>query len=145
MNFPDIAGLPAVLGFTGLHAEPGLARASLTVGPKHLAPIGRLHAGTTVTLADTACGYGCLASLPEGATGFATSTITSHHVSTAEVGDVIEVEARLVHGGRTTQLWEADVRRSSDDKLVTTVRVLQQILTGAAGAQPSVDHGQAVR
>ncbi|GAB3312556.1 hotdog fold thioesterase [Epidermidibacterium keratini] len=128
MNLPDIAGLPAELGITDLYAEPGLARASLTVAPKHLAPIGRLHAGTSVTLADTVCGYGCLASLPDGATGFATSTITSHHVSTAEVGDSLAVEARLVHGGRTTQLWEAGVHRTSDGKLVTTVRVLQQLL-----------------
>ena len=36
----------------------------------HVAPNGYLHAGTVVALADTACGYGCIASLPDGASGF---------------------------------------------------------------------------
>jgi acyl-coenzyme A thioesterase PaaI-like protein len=35
--------------------------ASLAVLPHLMAPNGCLHAGTVVTLADTACGYGCIA------------------------------------------------------------------------------------
>ena len=37
-----------------------------------LAANGFLHAAAVVGLADTACGYGCVANLPEGATGFTT-------------------------------------------------------------------------
>ena len=39
----------------------------LAIRPHHLAPNGFLHAGTIVTLADTSCGYACVAHLPEGA------------------------------------------------------------------------------
>ncbi|WGP07829.1 PaaI family thioesterase [Bacillus subtilis] len=127
MTIP-ISGLPAELGFTDLNAKPGSVTASMPVTTRHLAPIGRLHAATAVTLADTACGYGCLASLPEGASGFATSTITSHHLSTASVDETLLVEARLIHAGRTTQLWDATVTRESDSKTVATLRCLQQIL-----------------
>jgi len=35
--------------------------AELEVKPHHIAPNGYLHAGTVVALANTACGYGCVA------------------------------------------------------------------------------------
>jgi acyl-coenzyme A thioesterase PaaI-like protein len=53
--------LPGYLGvaITGL-AEHEI-RAELSIQPHHIAPNGYLHAGTVVTLADTASGYGCIA------------------------------------------------------------------------------------
>ncbi len=62
--------LPGYLGIviTGL-AEKELC-AELTIQRHHIAPNGYLHAGTVVTLADTAAGYGCVAHLPESATWF---------------------------------------------------------------------------
>ena len=53
--------LPGYMGVvvTGL-ADQEL-RAELTIQRHHIAPNGFLHAGTVVTLADTACGYGCVA------------------------------------------------------------------------------------
>ena len=55
----------------------------------HLAPNGFLHAGSIVTLADTSCGYGCFASLPEGATGFTTIELKSNHLGTAREGTIV--------------------------------------------------------
>lgn len=129
MTRPPISGLPHQLGMENLHVGDRRVTATMPITDAHLAPIGTLHAGTTITLADTACGYGCLAHLPEPATGFATSAITSHHVGTATVGDTLSVEAHLFHGGRTTQVWDATVTRVSDGRAVASVRVLQQLLT----------------
>ena len=64
--------LPGLLGIVFTHAEPGKIVAELEVKPSVMAPNGFLHAGSIVTLADTACGYGCRGSLPEGASGFTT-------------------------------------------------------------------------
>jgi uncharacterized protein (TIGR00369 family) len=77
-----------------------------------MAPNGYLHAGTVVTLADTACGYGCVLSLPDGATGFTTIELKTNFLRTATAG-TLACEARLVHGGRTTQVWDAVVRHDS--------------------------------
>jgi uncharacterized protein (TIGR00369 family) len=101
-------GLPGHLGVTVHEVAPGKARLSLVLAPHHLAPNGYLHAGTLVSLADTACGYGCLASLPEGATGFTTLELKSNHVGTALDG-TIEAHAESLHLGRTTQVWDAVV------------------------------------
>ena len=130
MHLPPMNGLPTQLLINNLRVDKQQVTATMPVTADHLAPTGRLHAGAIITLADTACGYGCLAALPEHATGFATSTITSHHIGTASTGDILAVQARCLHSGRTTQLWDATVTRQSDARAIANVRVLQQILTG---------------
>lgn len=80
----------------------------MQVEQHHLAPNGYLHAAAVIALADTACGYGCILGLPEGATGFTTIELKANFVRTATEG-TIGCEATLVHGGRTTQLWVATV------------------------------------
>ena len=52
-------------------------------------------------------GYGCFLNLPEGATGFTTVELKTNFLRSVREGTVCE--ARLVHGGRTTQLWDATV------------------------------------
>ena len=101
-------GLPGLIGIEFLHFEPGLMRSELELRDEHLAPNGFLHAGTVTTLADSTCGYGCILSLPEGATGFTTIELKVNFLRTAREG-TLACEARLVHGGRTTQIWDATV------------------------------------
>ena len=64
--------LPGLLGVTITAVGDKTLHAELAVRPSHLAPNGYLHAGTVITLADTACGYACVANLPEGANSFTT-------------------------------------------------------------------------
>lgn len=98
-----------------------------------LAPNGYLHAGTVVALADTACGYGCIASLPDGGRGFTTIELKANFLATARDG-VLECVATLLHGGRTTQVWDAVVRR--DEKTIALFRCTQLVLyeSGDRGA-----------
>jgi uncharacterized protein (TIGR00369 family) len=101
-------GFPGLLGIEFQEAGDGYVRAGLELEQKHMAPNGYLHAGTVVGLADSACGYGCILNLPEGATGFTTIELKTNFLRSAREG-TIECEARLVHGGRTTQIWDATV------------------------------------
>ena len=54
---------------------------------QHLAPNGYLHAAAVVGLADTACGYGCILSLPEGGTGFTTIELKTNFLRSVRDGD----------------------------------------------------------
>ena len=108
--------LPGHLGVRVLEAGAGRALAELDVEPHHLAPNGFLHAGTVVALADSSCGYGCIASLPEGATGFTTIELKTNFLGTALEG-TLSCESTLVHGGRTTQVWDATVTNEAGKKL----------------------------
>jgi 1,4-dihydroxy-2-naphthoyl-CoA hydrolase len=102
-------------------------RAQVRVRDELLAPNGFLHAGTIVTLADTMCGYGCIAHLPEGAENFTTVELKSNHLGTAREG-TIEVEARPVHLGRTTQVWDAVVKHQDTGKTIALFRCTQMVL-----------------
>jgi uncharacterized protein (TIGR00369 family) len=91
-----------------------------------MAPNGYLHAGTVVTLADSACGYGCIMSLPDGATGFTTIELKSNFLATALKG-TLYVEAKRVHAGRTTQVWDATVT-NEESKTIALFRCTQLVL-----------------
>jgi uncharacterized protein (TIGR00369 family) len=119
--------LPGLLGVVITAVEAGVVTADLVVMPSHLAPNGYLHAGTVVSLADTAAGYGCFAHLPEGATGFTTIELKSNFLGTARSGQ-LACEAKLVHGGRNTQVWDAVVRNQESAKTIALFRCTQMIL-----------------
>ena len=116
---------PGYLGVRVTAAGGGCAVAELEVGVQHLAPNGYLHAGAVVGLADTVCGYGCLASLPEGARGFTTIELKTNFLGTALEGTLI-ADASMVHGGRTTQVWDAVVR--ADARTLALFRCTQLVL-----------------
>jgi 1,4-dihydroxy-2-naphthoyl-CoA hydrolase len=117
---------PGLVGVDVEEAGDGVVRARLNIGPAHLAPNGYLHAGAVVTLADTSCGYGCILSLPEGATGFTTIELKTNFLGTAREG-VITCEARRLHGGRTTQVWDATVT-DANGKPIALFRCTQLVL-----------------
>jgi 1,4-dihydroxy-2-naphthoyl-CoA hydrolase len=123
--------LPGLFGIELLVVERGHVDARLDLRPEFMAPNEYLHAGTVVTLADSAGGIGCMASLPEGATGFTTVELKANFLRSAQTGDALRCEARLAHGGRTTQVWDATVRRESDGKVLALFRCTEYLLADA--------------
>lgn len=119
--------LPGLLGVEVLEAEQGRIKSRLEVRPELLAPNGYLHGATAVALADTSCGWGVLANLPEGASGFATIELKSNFLGTAREG-YIECEATIVHAGRATQVWDATVVEEQSGRIVALFRCTQMIL-----------------
>src|SRR5579872_5516934 len=113
--------LPQYLGVSVHEVGFGFARGRFEIQPHHMAPNGYLHAASVIALADTACGFGCMRSMPEGARSFTTIELKSNFLGTATSGTV-SCEARLIHGGRTTQLWDATVTRDSDAKAIALFR-----------------------
>ena len=57
--------LPGLFGLELIAIERGAVEARMDVRPEFLAPNDFLHAGAVVTIADSACGMGCIASLPD--------------------------------------------------------------------------------
>lgn len=121
--------LPGHLGIVVTHVGPGELRAELAVRQVLMAPNGFLHAGSVVTLADTAAGYGCVANLPGDATGFTTIELKSNHLGTARDG-TIECIAKAAHLGKTTQVWDAVVSHRETGRTIAMFRCTQMILYG---------------
>lgn len=120
----------ALPGLIGIHIDEvsaGAVETGLTVRDELLAPNGYLHAATVVALADTSCGCGSLASLPEGATGFTTIELKTNFLGTVRAGE-IRCSARMIHGGRRTQVWDAEVRDASNGAVIAMFRCTQMLL-----------------
>ena len=117
MILGDKEHLPGLLGIDVVEAASGRLVAKLKVAKKHMALNGCLHAGSIITLTDSSAGYGCLANLPEGALGFTTVELKCNLMGTVTQGEVVCIAACL-HAGRTTQVWECEVRSEASKLLV---------------------------
>jgi uncharacterized protein (TIGR00369 family) len=119
--------LPAYLGIVFTQSERSALSAELELKDFHMAPNGFLHAGSVVTLADTTCGYGCFANLPDGATGFTTIELKCNHLGTAREGTIVS-RATPVHLGKTTQVWDAVVTHKETGRTIALFRCTQLVL-----------------
>ena len=119
--------LPGLVGFRLIALEDGRLDAELDVQLALRAPNGYLHAATIIALADTACGYGCLAHLPDGAVNFTTVELKANFLGSAKEGTIACV-ARPVHLGGSTQVWDATVTRADDKRTIALFRCTQMLL-----------------
>ena len=122
--------LPGLFGLELIAIERGSAEARMDIRSEFLAPNDFLHAGAVITLADSCCGMGCIASLPDGVSGFTTAELKSNFLRSARAGDALHCRATMAHSGRTTQVWDAVVARESDRRELALFRCTQYLLPG---------------
>jgi len=101
------------------------------VRPELVAHTGYLLAGAVLSVADILCAYGVSTAWPEGASGFTTAEVKCNFVGTAVEGAVL-CRAKLLHGGRTTQVWDAEMTNETTGRLMAAFRCTQIILYPAA-------------
>ena len=119
--------LPGLMGVEILTISREAVESRMAVRREVMAPNGFLHAASVIALADTSCGYGCVATLPEGAKGFTTVELKANFLGTAREG-AIACRATPVHLGRTTQVWDAVVTHEANGAKIALFRCTQIIL-----------------
>jgi 1,4-dihydroxy-2-naphthoyl-CoA hydrolase len=127
LNERGMGTLPGLIGLMILEAEEGSLSSRLELRNELMAPNGYLHAATVIALADTSCGYGTFVNLPEGAESFTTIELKCNFMGTKRDGAIC-CEAKLVHGGRTTQVWDATVSDAEGGEPIALFRCTQMIL-----------------
>jgi uncharacterized protein (TIGR00369 family) len=104
----DPSPFDELLGTEWLDYDPDRARVRLEVSDRHRQPLGLVHGGVLSTLVESICSRATALAVRDGqavATGQSQSTsflrpFTEGHVN---------VEARALHRGRTSWVWEARV------------------------------------
>lgn len=119
--------LPGLFGIEFREVARGRVASRRLLRRGHPAQNGHLHAATVGAAADTPCGHGTMASLPDGAHGFTTVELKANHLGTLLEGAIAR-EATLVHGGRTTQAWGARVSDEATGRLLALFRCTQMLL-----------------
>ena len=117
----------ALVGVEFVHVSPDEAVSRLLLRKELSNTRGVVHAGALVAMADTTCGAGCIAALPDGSSGFLTVELKSNFV--AGVGEgVLVCKARPRHRGRSTQLWVAVIESEDSARPVAFFGCTQLIL-----------------
>ena len=127
LNAHSKGTLAELIGLEIVSVEQGRLTSRLEIRPALLAANGYLHAATVVALADTSCGYGTYAHLPEGAKGFTTIELKTNFTGTVREGH-ITCEALMAHSGRSTQVWDAQVKDGKTGRAIALFRCTQMIL-----------------
>jgi uncharacterized protein (TIGR00369 family) len=103
----------ALLGTEWLDDDPDHARVRIELRDELRQPVGLLHGGVLSTLVESVCSRAtALAVLDEGMVAMGQSIGVSFIRPVTEGG--AEVRARARHRGRTTWVWEAEVRDDED-------------------------------
>jgi uncharacterized protein (TIGR00369 family) len=119
--------VPGMFGFELTDVSPERAEGRLTVTEPLIAGTGFLFAPVVIGMADFLCAAAIGPHLPDGAS-FTTLEVKTNFVSSAREGDVVTGEARPVHLGRTTQVWDATVTNATTGRLMALFRNTQLVL-----------------
>ena len=138
LNRRGVGHLPGHMGLRFTEVTPEYLRAEFDVQPHHMAPNGYLHAASVIALADTTAGYACVTQLPAGAQGFTTLELKCNFLGTALEGTVC-CEARPVHLGRNSQVWDVTVHAKGQTRTMALFRCTQMILWPKAPPAPAAD------
>ncbi|HEV7615956.1 MAG TPA: PaaI family thioesterase [Solirubrobacterales bacterium] len=108
-----ISHFDGLLGTEWLSDDPDHARVRVEMRDELRQPVGLLHGGVMSTLVESVCSRAtALAVGPEGMMAMGQSISVSFIRSITAGG--AEVHARTRHRGRTTWVWDAEVRDDED-------------------------------
>lgn len=128
MDNPDRGGkemelehtMIGALGIKLVQMEPGKVVATMPVNEKTIQPLGYLHGGASVALAETAASLGAAMLIDLEKEVCFGLEINANHIRSKRNGTVTAV-AEAVHRGKSTQVWEIKIK-DEDENLICLSR-----------------------
>ena len=125
---------PLHLGVEFLEVGDDFLSARLPVDRRTRQPAGILHGGVSVVLAETLGSIGASMCAPPGHRVVGLD-INANHLRAVSSGWVTGV-AKPVHVGRTTQVWQIDIR-NDEGKLCCVSRITMAVLAPGESSAPT--------
>jgi 1,4-dihydroxy-2-naphthoyl-CoA hydrolase len=121
LNAWEVETLGTTLGMRFSAIGPDWIEMTMPVGPRVHQPMGLLHGGASVALAETLGSVGGWLTLDPEQSVCVGLEINANHVRGVREG-VVTGRAEPLHLGRTTQLWQIRIR-DERDRLVCASRI----------------------
>jgi 1,4-dihydroxy-2-naphthoyl-CoA hydrolase len=118
---------PGLMGVEIVTASPDRIVAPLLVRPELCTAGDILHGGAIMAFADTLGAVGTVLNLPAGARTTTTDSSTKF-IAAAPVGSTVTGECTAFHRGRTTMVWQTQVRTEAG-KLCAVVTQTQLVMS----------------
>ena len=107
-DFPTRETLGDTLGIAVVEGSADRVVMTMPVEPRHHQPLGYLHGGASVALAETVASVGGYLAAPDGFVVFG-QEINANHLRSVQSGTLTATGAPI-HVGRTSQVWGIEVR-----------------------------------
>lgn len=135
--FPDYLELEALnnmsegcmvehLGIEFIEIGPDYLKATMPVDHRTKQPMGLLHGGASVALAETMGSVGATITIDLNTQHAVGLEINTNHIKSARSGKVTGT-AKPIHLGRGTQVWSIEIH-NEDEQLVAISRITMAIL-----------------
>jgi len=123
-DIPDLqTGLDSLLGVVVEELSPDHCRIRLEVEGRHHQPFGIIHGGTYCAIVESAASTaGALWAMSNGMRGAVGVSNTTDFFRSHRAGP-ITADATPVHRGRSQQVWQVEVTRAADGKLLARGQV----------------------
>jgi 1,4-dihydroxy-2-naphthoyl-CoA hydrolase len=114
------------LGIEVSFISEGFVEGFLFLSEKNCRPGGILHGGANLALAETLAGLGSMLLVDLNLFDILGSQVSGNHTGMLTHGKAV-AEAKIIHRGNKTHVWNVDVR-NEEGKLLSTVRVTNMIV-----------------
>jgi 1,4-dihydroxy-2-naphthoyl-CoA hydrolase len=118
--------LPGLFGIRIIEVGEDFLAAAMPVDERHVQPFGILHGGASVVLAETLGSIASTLTLPEGKRAVGLE-VNANHVAAVPRGEEVRAVCRPLHLGRTTQVWQTEIRRA-DGRLACVSRLTTAVV-----------------
>jgi uncharacterized protein (TIGR00369 family) len=118
--------LIGALGITIEEITPDRVICKMPVGPKTIQPLGLLHGGASVALAETAASIGAAKNINSETHFAAGLEINANHIRGKRAGTVTAVAVPL-HKGRSTMVWDIKIK-DEENKLICVSRCTMAVV-----------------
>lgn len=102
--------------------------ASMPVNAKTVQPVRILHGGASVVLAESLGSLGAYMTVDPDKYLAVGLEINANHIKSVPEGGEIIAEAKAIHLGKSTQIWQCTIKDSTTQKLVCVSRLTVAIL-----------------
>lgn len=119
---------PGLMGVELTEVGPERVRATMLVRPDLCTAGGILHGGAYMAFADTLGAVGTVVNLPPGKRTTTTDSSTKF-IAGAKVGSTVSGDCVALHRGRTTMVWQTEVR-NAEGRLCAVVTQTQLVIDG---------------
>lgn len=109
------------LGIEIIPSDDGAIHATMPVDERTCQLFGYINGGANLALAETVTGLGSVM-LVEPDEGVVGMQVNGSHIHAVHVGGSVHAKCTLIHMGKTTHVWDAEMR-DSQDRLACVVRV----------------------
>lgn len=115
------------LGIKVTRVEEGYIEATMPVDRRTRQPMGIIHGGANLALAETIAGYGSIFFLKNNELQYGMQ-VSGNHINSAHEGDTVVAKGKIIHRGRSSHVWDVNIYAVSSGTLICSVRVTNAII-----------------